>query len=435
VVKKVEAAATRWEHLKLIGYDILGLPRALEASFDLSAPFRQGLVAGARHPVMFAKNFKPMLKAAASREGYDAILEGIHTRPTYERMMDAGLQITEVDSLTEMEERYMSRLVGKLPGVSHSARAYTGFLDKMRADMFDRLLPEVEAAAKAEGRDADKAVKDLARYINASTGRGGLGGLEQHAVLFNQLLFSPRLLASRLSFLNPVWYAKLDPAVRKEAARAFLQLLGTASAVLFAAHQAGAKVGLDPRSSDFGKIRIGNTRIDIFGGFQQIVRYAAQIASGAYISSTTGKKMPLSGGVGQMSRADIALRFGRSKLAPTPSLVADWLYGENMIGQPFSAKQQAISRLTPLLWQDFFDLFHQSGGKTLDPGTYGHALPPALSGLGLGMVGMGVQSYGKRPVGRRHVVPVGGGGGGGSPFSGGGGGSPFSGGGGGSPFG
>jgi len=204
VVKKVEAAATRWEHLKLIGYDILGLPRALEASFDLSAPFRQGLVAGARHPVMFAKNFKPMLKAAASREGYDAILEGIHTRPTYERMMDAGLQITEVDSLTEMEERYMSRLVGKLPGVSHSARAYTGFLDKMRADMFDRLLPEVEAAAKAEGRDADKAVKDLARYINASTGRGGLGGLEQHAVLFNQLLFSPRLLASRLSFLNPV---------------------------------------------------------------------------------------------------------------------------------------------------------------------------------------------------------------------------------------
>ena len=35
---------------------------------------------------------------------------------------------------------------------------------------------------------------------------------------------------------------------------------------------AGAEVGDDPEDSDFGKIIIGNTRIDIWGGIQQPMR-------------------------------------------------------------------------------------------------------------------------------------------------------------------
>jgi hypothetical protein len=39
-------------------------------------------------------------------------------------------------------------------------------------------------------------------------------------------------------------------------------------------------VEIDPRSTDFGKIKVGNIRWDIWGGFQQWVRVASQLATG-----------------------------------------------------------------------------------------------------------------------------------------------------------
>src|SRR4029077_3713637 len=169
----------------------------------------------------------------------------------------------------------------------------------------------------------------------------------------------------------------------------------------------------DPRNADWGKIRIGNTRIDLWGGYQQFARLFSQIATGEIVSSTTGKTLRLTGGH-SLSRQDIVKRFLEGKLAPTPSLINDWFRGTDFAEKPFSWKRAVVSRSYPLLIQDMQDVYHQTGSPWAVAGAYG-----------IGALGVGVQSYGPpAPSGGS-----GGGSGGGGPFDIGGGGSSSGGGG------
>lgn len=384
---RIAASIPFWKKAKTLGLELMNVPRALMASMDMSAPFRQGLVAGARHPGMFVKNFAPMVKSFGSERVYQSLMDEIASRPSFPRMQEAGIALTDMGALDAREEQFMSNLAERIPivgrGVRASGRAYTGFLNKMRADMFDFYM---ESAAKQGVELSPDGVKSVARFINSATGRGDLGMLREHAVTLNSLFFSPRLLFSRLNFLNPVYYVRLDPFARKQALRAASQLVGTVGATLFLAKLGGAEVNTDPRNADFAKIKLGNTRIDALGGFQQPVRVLAQLGSGKVISSTTGKTLTLGPqGPGNLSRRDIAQRFLEAKLAPTPSLVNDWFKGTDFAAQPFSWKKAAVQRMTPLLAQDAYELYKEEG-----------SLPLALGGYAVGAFGIGIQTYGPK---------------------------------------
>lgn len=405
-----------WKQAKNLGQEVLNVPRAVMASADVSAPFRQGLMIGVSHPGIFFKNFGPMVKSLGSERVYQSLMNDIYERESFPLMQKAKLAITDVggDSLagtplSQREEQFMSNLaehLHEIPGirrtpakyplavVSHtvraSGRAYTGFLNKTRADVFDYL---VHSAAQ-QGRDVNEQhlVESIARFVNSATGRGDLGAMQKHAVALNTLLFSPRLMWSRLNFLNPVYYARLDPFARKEALKAARNLVGTMGLVLYLAKLGGATVNTDPRNADFAKIKIGNTRIDIAGGFQQYIRLLAQISpsfmgGGKIISSTTGNTLTLGPqGPGKLSRLDIIQRFFEGKLAPVPSLVNDLFKGTEFDGKPFSWKRAAYQRMIPLLAQDATDLYHASGPAA------------AIGGYGLGAFGIGLQTYGPKPA-------------------------------------
>ena len=66
VANRIVASIPTIQKAKNLGLELWNVPRSLMSSFDLSAPFRQGLVSGAGHPRIFAKNFGPMLKAFGS---------------------------------------------------------------------------------------------------------------------------------------------------------------------------------------------------------------------------------------------------------------------------------------------------------------------------------------------------------------------------------
>jgi len=235
----------------------------------------------------------------------------------------------------------------------------------------------------------EKAHKDLARYINSMTGRGPLTkklGISTAAPLLNALLFSPRLLASRIDLLtSPISYARATPYVRRQAMRSVFQMAAVGTGLVAAASQIpGVDVSLDPRSSDFGRIKIGDTRIDIWGGFQPIVKLVAQLQQGEYVSSVTGKTMPLSSDFGGSSRLDIIGRFLRQKFSPNASFIADYLAGENVVGQKFKWSQQ-WQRLVPMLAMDIIDTMRYQG-------------PHAPAGLvgGLGALGISTMTYGNK---------------------------------------
>lgn len=387
---RIAASVPTWAKVKHAGLEVLNIPRSVMSSFDLSAPFRQGLVAGAGHPGIFAKNFAPMVKSFGSEKVYQAVQDDIASRSNFERYQKGGLALTDLENMGTREEQLPSNYAEKIPVAGRvirgSGRAYVAFLSKMRADVFDSLLKSADGL----GHDIndEKLLKSIASYVNAATGRGDLGVLKNHAVTLNTVFFSPRLLASRINFLNPVYYAKLDPIARMQALKSMRNLVGAVSLVLGLAKAGGASVNTDPRNADFGKMRFGNTRVDILGGFQQPIRLMAQLFSGKVISSTTGKTLTLGPqGPGKLSRKDIIQRFAESKFAPVPSFLNDISRGTDSVGQPlewskFTLKNPVVQRMLPLLAQDVYQLDQEKG------------LVPALGGAVGGGLGVGIQTYG-----------------------------------------
>lgn len=397
-----------WKKAKELGLSLINLPRAMRASADLSGFARQGLVLGARHPRMAAKGLVPMVKAAGSERYYQKLMAEIKARPTYETMRKSGLRLTDLEaSVYGREEQFMSNLAEKIPlagpVVRASGRAYVGYLNKFRADAFDNYLRMVEQphrtilGRKRPGLDlADpksaRAVKDIARWVNHATGQGSIGQLEDSLVVLNAGFFSPRLIMSRLQLLNPAFYATLDPFARKQALQGMAQLLGGISLTLGIAKMAGAEVGMDPRSSDFGKIKVGDTRVDIAGGLQQYLVAAYRLIKGERVSSTTGEVRKLEGGFGATSRADIAWNFVQNKFAPVPAFGNILLKDETFAGGKPDPLKEFGRMFLPLGLENAYEGYATEGPAT------------AAASLLLGGVGFGVQTYAGKVSGKRNHI-------------------------------
>jgi hypothetical protein len=362
----------------------INIPRSLMASFDLSAPLRQGVFMVGRKE--FYPAFAKMFQLFGSEKASQALMQSIRDRDTYPLMRRAGLALTNPEGkfLDAREEAFMSTWAEKIPvigrGVKASDRAYSGFLNKLRADTFDSLVKLSKEAGVDLEKDG-KALRDMAKYINSATGRGDVAGLiQKNAHLLNGLFFSPRLIASRMTMLNPAFYVQLTPVVRKEAIKSLIGFSAIALTALNLAKHSGLQVETDPRSADFAKIKDGDTRYDILGGFQQYIRFGAQMISGE-TKTASGKINSLTKGeYGKDTRLDTAEKFFENKFSPVASFIADYLRGKDPAGKKFTWTKEIASRFIPLVAQDTADAFKEYGAKGL------------LSGIP-GIFGVGVQTY------------------------------------------
>lgn len=357
--------------------NVLNVPRALNSSIDLSASGRQGIFAIPSHPIAAAKAFGDQFKAAFSEGGYQNLMRRIQSSPTYQVAKDSGVAFTDTSGvLSGKEEAYMSNLAEKIPVIGKLVRAsdrgYSGFLNSFRHQLFDGFYKNAQALGKAGDQ---KYLHDMAGLVNNMTGRGDLGALDRYSPLLNGAFFSPKLIASRVQLMNPVYYAKLEPTVRKEAVKSLVAFVGTGLGILGAAKAAGLDVGVNPTSSDFGKIRVGNTRYDIWGGFQQYAVLLSRILKQESTSSTSGKITKFGVGYKPETTISATQRFLRGKLAPIPGFLYDAASGSDTLGKPFNLKDEAYNRLSPFFIQDFNDAVKEHGlpvGALLSvPGFFG----------------------------------------------------------------
>lgn len=157
------------------------------------------------------------------------------------------------------------------------------------------------------------------------------------------------------------------------------------------ASAAGATVGLDPRSADFAKIKIGNTRYDLLGGMQQNVVLAARLLSGEKINSETGELDTLGDGVTTPNRIDLLYSAFENKENPLLAFATRLLKTtDNMtkdaFGNDFNLPIEAGKLIVPLNIQGIVD-------TSIDTGNVGQAVGMSLPGF----VGAGVQTYGNIP--------------------------------------
>ena len=415
--------------------DILNIPRALIASGDVSYPLRQGLLLGLADPVAGGKMIWNSLHAFASPTYADEayrLASGLTGTPLQQAKTNALLRwgMDVLGGAGGAEEQFRTGLLGRKIFGSNEAgrilqasdRSFATAGNIQRWEVGQKYVDDLIRTYLKPGEDATSVTvindilknrvpeqdgKRLADTLNILTGRTSWKKLTQGETgqILNAGFFSPGFFAARLQapfllpmraielakqdpslLLNPYRMYSQDPAMRLQA-RMFGGLVAQGLGFYGAMKVAQAyglpdvNMELDPRKSDFGKLKVGTTYYDPWGGYTPMVRALAQEITGERISQR-GEKYAT-------DRMEVVKQFLRSKVSPTVGFGWDALSGQTFTNQRVSFEKnsledRALASLVPLFMQDVVTGFKEGG------------LPSAAAMLPSAF-GLGVQSYQSMP--------------------------------------
>ena len=341
------------------------------AAFDDSFFGRQGIKMLYTNPntwsSAFLKSWKDMYQTLKGMDVMTAIKADIFSRAN---AMNGKYRAARIAVGVEFEEAFPSTLPEKIPllGKIYKATevAFNGAALRLRADYADKIIALAEQAG-VNTLDPAQA-KGIGYLVNAMTGRGNIPGMSKGvADTVNATFFSARFLKSNFDTLTMHRLGRGLPEgpvrsfATRQAAQNLLKIIGGTAAILYTANQLWpGSVELDPRSTDFGKIRIGNTRIDVTGGMGSLVTLAARIITRQTKSSVTHEIKSLnSGKFGQPTVLDVLNQFWEGKLSPLAGMFRDIFRGKVAGGQPATPSALAQNLLIPLPGQTVQDLLTQ----------------------------------------------------------------------------
>jgi hypothetical protein len=296
-------------------------------------------------------------------------------------------------------------------------RMAVGYMDTMRVERFLDGLEILQKEGKNPIKDK-KDYRDVADAINTLTARASLGKAEMIAEPLTKIFFSPRLWASTIKTGTPYafyHFGKMTPTARKMALADFGRFVGLTMSMLVAAavkynndDDPETGVETDPRSSDFMKVKLGDKRVDPWGGRQQQVVFSTRFILGvigavkegfggepidAY-KNGQGDLYPLGVPYKSPTLFETGVRMSTNKLAPSAGLLYEMLStklqkdkqtGEmqryTQFGEKYNLGESAAERLYPIYAGTVKDLLKDD--------------PTALDGLLMfyAFFGGGVQVY------------------------------------------
>jgi hypothetical protein len=335
--------------------------KAFKAAFDNSALLRQGWKNLFAHPEIWAKNAKQSFVDLAQQFGGKEVMDEVNAEIVSRPNSLNGRYDKAKLALANVEEQFPTTLPEKIPLLGRaykaSEAAFTAFQYRSRADVFDKYM-EIGERSGVDMNDRVQ-LESVGKMVNSLTARGHLGKLEPAADVVNVLMFSGRKLKSDFDLLTAHSFdATVTPFVRRQAAINLVKVVSGTAGILAVAHAVNPEaVDFDPRSANFGKIRVGNTRFDVTGGMASLATLAARLATFSSKSSTTGKVSKInSGKFGATTGMDLVYNFFENKLSPAASVVKDILKGEDFNHQPITVGGEASNLLTPLPISNFLEL-------------------------------------------------------------------------------
>lgn len=345
------------ENMRRLGInalDTFNIPRVILASFDVSAPLRQGIFPTLAHPDLAADSMGKMFRALFSEKYAARIQEELLARPTVKKLVEHGLEMTDWRNIQptlkgkfKMEESFMSTYMQNLWGIRASNRAYVTYLNQMRARVGEMGMKYLEGKGLS---GVKRELDSLANYLNLITGRGKYpkGSFAAASSFMNQLFFAPKLQFSRIEMAGQILPFVGSKWTRAQARRDWLILLTFGASAMALAQLAGAKITTDARDTDFGMIRIGDTRLNVWGGFAQYARFLWRLRTG---ETSTGGKVSKSNFLNELTR------FIQGKASPPLSLALDVAARRDYVGNPIEYTPRGIAnqvyqRTFPLSWQD-----------------------------------------------------------------------------------
>lgn len=389
------------KEIGMLPVDIGNFLRANKASFDFSF-WRQQAPLITSHPISFIKANLMAWKSLWSQKSAEASWNRITRASLYQIYEECASKggdflrplelkpgtaqwrgVEEFGYLTG--ERLLPKITSKLPWVKISARAFETGANEHNWEIFTNYyramlkLNEKYASGRkklkvGESFDVTKEMVDFSKMLSNFTGRGSLGKFAVTAPELSAFFFAPRLAIGRLLSVKDL--VNSNPRVRLEAwknASSFVGMFG--GIVLLGAFMGWWEVEKDPRNAEYMSIRIGNTRIDPWGGYRQFLVFFTRAITGTGVSSVTGAEY-------EADPLDLIQTFIRGKASPLASLILDFWRGKNFIGEEVdvSNKKQWVERVAPFAIWDIYEAYID------DPTLAKQVALPAI-------VGFGVQTY------------------------------------------
>ena len=308
-LKAQDAVVERGTKLKKTGATlskVAGNVKSLKASVDFSFLRQLQSTAYVNYDA-----FKGALKAGykawfESPQGVDTMLADLLTRPNALNGNYDSFGIEVGIKEEAFPEGWLSEKLGdaKLNLLRRSDAAFNIALQTARANLFDWMWDKTNGDVKL------LKTQKIGDAINTITGRGKVPLLvskdETHNRIVNNMLFAPKWLASRIQTLADIRYigqiGKLTPqGIRARSAVGNIIMLAVFSNVVKAALWAldddderdfweFLESTFDPRSTDFGKIKVGSTRFDLSTGTAGLVTLFSRLFTGETVTSSGVKQ-------------------------------------------------------------------------------------------------------------------------------------------------
>jgi hypothetical protein len=360
---------------------------AMTASVDNSFLGRQGMHTLMTHPSAWwpaaKKSFVDFAKTMryGDKRTMDALWADIYSSENY---LNGRYQASGV--LPKTEEQFPTSLPERIPVVGRvftaSENAFLGSGLRMRTRLFD-LMTEM---AKENGVDlGDKyQIESIGKIVNALTARGQWGkkkGMAHPAVRL--FLWAPKMLKGNIDVLLAHHIQDISPFARKQAATNIAKIASELAVIYMISNAlVPGSAEYDPRSSNFGRIKIGDTRFDPTGGMSQLVTLATRLAlffsniTGASElmfgkkipekkSSTTGRLSFYSKKIGEVSAEEAFIDFLEGKATPGFRILIDAMKGETWEGKKPKAWRLAYQSFSPIALRNVWELREESSADRI----------------------------------------------------------------------
>ena len=360
--------AAPWTKMK-IAREIIYSAKALKATADISFTMRQNIWQVFSHPIRTSKALPSAWRAFLSENNAEQIQNTLRNNKNAFLYEQSGLAILDASSpdAQRQSEVFRGRLVERIPYfgwlMKASSRHAVAIGNLVRTSAFDQFMANNSNAILDERRA-------FADYVNVTTGLGNLGQAAASGKILDVIFFAPRFAVSRVQTPYVIMKYWKHPRVRAQMARDMAGFVATGGMVLTLAAMAGAEVELfDPDDPDWGKIRFDDTRIDIWGGFQQPARVIARLASGPFKSE-----------VG-FSPLELVARFAAFKLGPAITVPHELWTAKTAVGEDTTRMETMAKSVVPLVLEDIWEAWKLKG------------VPTAAAAAALAVPGIGVSTY------------------------------------------
>ena len=411
-LKKGDPSAVAWvmEYIKNPGKIITGLAgtfKSLLVTLDNSFFGRQGIKVLLTSPDIWAKNFaksfvdigRELGKGLFKADAMDVIKADMFSRPN---AINGKYDLAKLDIHGITEEVFPTSIPEKVPLLGRffkaSESAFSGGALRMRADLADRYIKQMSSQG-INTLDKTQMV-GMGKLVNSMTGRGKISLTPGQSRTVNVLFFSIRFVKSNMDTLfggtlnlakYPFARKSMTFAQKKSATNLLKIVAGISTTLTMAEMLHPGSVDADPRSANFGKIKIGNTRFDVTGGMSSLAILASRIMWTRHDgewgfwrkSSVSGKFTNLAAGkYGQDNVIDVLFQtLFLNKLSPLFGAARDVFQGEHFGGEEITPTSTLRNLTVPISIQELRELLE-------DPKS-----APVLQSIILEMLGISVSNY------------------------------------------